>query len=543
MSTKGRVQLSRKMLTSIAVFSLFLFLSVILFLGFNYYYTERASLSKIAFGFARSAASYISGDKIEEYLDSAQVNEDGTVTYALDGYYEDVQTYLTSIHKEHSLMKYYYVFVPNEDTVTYIWDATIGEDASQIGDTEEYMDGGKEAVERIYNSNPEEVLRVYKDDTWGEIACAFYPIYNSAGKPVAVVGVDYSMEDERSAFLGYILTIVLVILSVLLIASFIFYMLIRKRLVEPIDKLNKATQRLVQNLDNDETFSIDIHTNDELEDLANSFARMTGDLKEYIKRISALTAEKERIGAELNVATQIQADMLPRIFPAFPSYEEFDIYATMSPAKEVGGDFYDFFLVDDDHIALVMADVSGKGVPAALFMVIAKTLIKNHAQLGERPAEILKNVNEQLCEGNEAELFVTVWLAIIEISTGKGVAANAGHEHPALRRANGNYELVVYRHSPAVATMEGMRFREHEFELHPGDSLFVYTDGVAEATNSDLQLFTTDRMLTALNRNPDASPEELLKNVRHDIDTFVGDADQFDDITMLGFHYKGVKAD
>lgn len=543
MTTKGRVQLSRKMLTSIAVFSLFLFLSVILFLGFNYYYTEKAELSRIAFGFARSAASYISGDKIEQYLDAAKVTEDGTVAYAVDGYYGDVQIYLTSIHKEQPLMKYYYVFVPNEDTVTYLWDATIGEGASHIGDTEEYMDGGKEAVERIYNSNPVEELRIYKDDTWGEIACAFYPIYNGEGEPVAVVGVDYSMEDVRNAFIGYILTIVFVILTVLLIASFIFYMLIRKSLVEPIDKLNKATQRLVQNLDNDETFSIDIHTNDELEDLANSFARMDGDLKEYIKRISALTAEKERISAELNVATQIQADMLPRIFPAFPDYEEFDIYATMSPAKEVGGDFYDFFLVDDDHIALVMADVSGKGVPAALFMVIAKTLIKNHAQLGESPAEILKNVNEQLCEGNEAELFVTVWLAVIEISTGKGVAANAGHEHPALRRANGNYELVIYRHSPAVATMEGMRFREHEFELHPGDSLFVYTDGVAEATDNNLQLFSTDRMLTALNRNPAAAPEELLKNVRYDIDTFVGDADQFDDITMLGFHYKGLKAD
>ena len=249
--------------------------------------------------------------------------------------------------------------------------------------------------------------------------------------------------------------------------------------------------------------------------------------------------EKERIGAELNVATQIQADMLPRIFPAFPERNEFDLFASMAPAKEVGGDFYDFFLVDDDHIALVMADVSGKGVPAALFMVIAKTLIKNRALLGESPATVLKNVNEQLCEGNEAELFVTVWLAVIEISTGKGMAANAGHEHPVLRRAGGRYELVTYRHSPAVATMEGIRFREHPFELHPGDSLFVYTDGVPEATNSKDELFGNDRMLEALNSEPDAVPEQLLKNVRSGIDTFVGDAPQFDDITMLGFTYMG----
>ena len=212
----------------------------------------------------------------------------------------------------------------------------------------------------------------------------------------------------------------------------------------------------------------------------------------------------------------------------------------MTPAKEVGGDFYDFFLIDDDHLAMVMADVSGKGVPAALFMVIAKTLIKNAAQLGEySPAKVLMSANEQLCEGNEAELFVTVWLAIMEISTGKGKAANAGHEHPTLRRKDGKYELVEYRHSPAVATMDGIRFKEHDFELHPGDSLFVYTDGVAEATNAKNELFGTDRMLQALNKDPGAAPKKILAAVKSSVDEFVGEAPQFDDITMLGMVYYG----
>ena len=249
--------------------------------------------------------------------------------------------------------------------------------------------------------------------------------------------------------------------------------------------------------------------------------------------------EKERIGAELNVATQIQADMLPRIFPAFPERNEFDLYASMNPAKEVGGDFYDFFLIDEDHIGLVMADVSGKGVPAALFMVIAKTLIKNRAQMGGSPSEVLAYANDQLGEGNEAELFVTVWFAIIEISTGKGIAANAGHEHPAIRRKGGKFELVKYRHSPAVATIPGIAFKEHEFKLEPGDSLYVYTDGVTEATRSDNEMFGIDRMLESLNKNPDAVPEKMLETVRADIDGFVGNAPQFDDITMLGFKYMG----
>ena len=211
----------------------------------------------------------------------------------------------------------------------------------------------------------------------------------------------------------------------------------------------------------------------------------------------------------------------------------------MTPAKEVGGDFYDFFLIDDDHIGLVMADVSGKGVPAALFMMVARVLIKSHLQNGESVGEALENVNDQLCESNEAELFVTVWAAVIQISTGKGTAANAGHEHPALRRADGQYELVSYRHSPAVATLEGIPFKEHSFELHPGDSLFVYTDGVAEATNAKNELFGTDRMLAALNRNPDAMPEEVLSNVMDGINEFVAGAQQFDDITMLCMKYIG----
>jgi sigma-B regulation protein RsbU (phosphoserine phosphatase) len=305
------------------------------------------------------------------------------------------------------------------------------------------------------------------------------------------------------------------------------------RIVKPVEQM---TRSITESSRTGKLFEMQecYRTGDEIQVLAESFDDLSKKTKRYIEDITRITQEKERISTELNVATQIQADMLPRIFPAFPERSEFDIYATMTPAKEVGGDFYDFFLVDDNHLGLVMADVSGQGVPAALFMVIAKTLIKNRSQMGGTPAQILSYANDQLCEGNEAELFVTVWLAIIEISTGKGIAANAGHEHPAIRRGNGTWELSKYRHSPAVATMEGLRFREHEFELHSGDSLYVYTDGVTEATNADNVLFGEERLVNALNREPMAVPEVLLKNVKEDIDLFVADAPQFDDITMLG---------
>ena len=265
-------------------------------------------------------------------------------------------------------------------------------------------------------------------------------------------------------------------------------------------------------------------------------------MKNYMTSLVSVTKEKERIGSELAVATKIQADMLPRIFPAFPERPEFDLFASMNPAKEVGGDFYDFFMIDENKIGLVIADVAGKGVPAALFMVISKTLLKNRALMGGSPAEIIEYVNDQLNEGNDADMFVTIWFAILDVRTGKAVAVNAGHEHPAIyRKETGRFELDVYRHSPICGTMPGLKFRENEFELKPGDRLFVYTDGVPEATSAVKELYGTDRMLEALNRNTHADAKELLANVRESVNEFVGEADQFDDLTMLAFYYKGLE--
>lgn len=331
--------------------------------------------------------------------------------------------------------------------------------------------------------------------------------------------------------------IVLLVISLILCST--GATLLAGRIVKPLTIMTKRISEMGEGHFNFKVKDV-YKTKDEIQVIAEAFSALSDRTQNYIEQITKITAEKERIGAELNVAANIQADMLPRIFPPYPNNKEFDLFASMTPAKEVGGDFYDFFMIDDSHIALVMADVSGKGVPAALFMVIAKTLIKDRALQGGTPAEILDDVNAQLCEGNEASLFVTVWLAIIDLKTGEGMAANAGHEHPALRHKGGEFQLVEYRHSPAVAVMEGMKFREHPFKLEPGDTLFVYTDGVPEATDKNNQLFGNDRMLEALNRDKDAHPKAVLKNVNDGISEFIGDAEQFDDTTMLCFHYKGI---
>ena len=307
------------------------------------------------------------------------------------------------------------------------------------------------------------------------------------------------------------------------------------------DPLNTITRRVASLGVRNRQFRMEdvYRTGDEIEVLAESFAKQSARMRLYIDQVKKVTAEKERIGAELDMASRIQGSQLPRLFPPFPDRNEFSLYASMTPAKEVGGDFYDFFMIDNDHMGFVMADVSGKGVPAALLMMVSRVLIKSTMQNGKGPAETLKSVNNQLCEGNDADFFVTVWLAVLEISTGKGVAANAGHEHPALRRADGSYDLIVYKHSMPVGVMRDLPFREHEFQLNPGDSFFVYTDGVVEATDADKELYGSDRMLQALNRNPDAQPEQMLANISQDIDRFVDGAEQFDDITMLCFRYFG----
>lgn len=305
------------------------------------------------------------------------------------------------------------------------------------------------------------------------------------------------------------------------------------RVVQPLLFLQKDVQMISEgNLEH----RAKIIQDDEIGELANAFNNMSASLQEYIKNLSSVMAEKERIGAELNVATQIQADMLPSIFPAFPEREEFDIYATMQPAKEVGGDFYDFFLIDEDHLAVVIADVSGKGVPAALFMVIAKTLLKNRAQMGDSPAKVLEVVNNQLCENNKAEMFVTVWFGVMQISTGKIVAANAGHEKPIIRKADGEFEIFKDKHGFVMGGMEGMKYKEYELEIEKGGCLFVYTDGVPEATSSDSELFGMERLVQVLNEEKDAPLPDILKSVKGSIDKFVKDAPQFDDITMLALY-------
>ena len=262
-------------------------------------------------------------------------------------------------------------------------------------------------------------------------------------------------------------------------------------------------------------------------------------IREQTERYEEQQKEANRLDTELTMATRIQADTLPNIFPAFPDRDDFDIFATMDPAREIGGDFYYFFLIDNTHLCVVIADVSGKGVPAALFMMAATIVLVDNARMGKTPSQVLRSANEAICSTNREEMFVTVWLGILDLETGRLTASNAGHEYPVMKHPGGGFELIRDPHGFVVGGMEDIEYNDYELIMEPGSKLFVYTDGVPEAATRDDRLFGTDRMLEAMNADPDADPVTLLQNVKAAVNDFVADAEQFDDMTMLCLEYKG----
>ena len=352
----------------------------------------------------------------------------------------------------------------------------------------------------------------------------------------------YQADDSAVSFLFQFLGL---LLSITLVVFYFIDRRLKKKVVKPILDMNQAARNYIADKDDglpDEYHfqALEINTNDEIESLSLIFAEMEKEIGQYVENMTKATAERERINSELNVAAQIQRGTLPSVFPPYPDKKEFDIYASVIPAKEVGGDFFDFFLVDDDHLALVVADVSGKGIPAALFMMACKILISNLTSVGiTDPATILSMVNNRIIKDNPLDMFITVWLGILDIKTGKLIASNGGHEYPCLRTGGKNYEILKDRHGLVLGGMADAQYYSYDIQLNPGDALFVYSDGVPESTSTLNELFGLDRMLDLLNRNINLPLDQLLNGLKKDIDDFVGEAPQFDDITMLALRYNG----
>ena len=431
-----------------------------------------------ALSIAHFLSKYIDGENVRRYSGTSRK----------DDYYRDVFRLLKQIRAD-SEIQYLFVAVPDEKGMVYIWDT--GEGDLGIRDDAFEQDELRVGAE-VMSGRLDKGCFVHRSEKYGYLMSAVMPILGADGKPVALTWIDLSMDyiDERIDRIVFGAGLVTLSLVLLCLAGYYFF--VSRFIVSPAER--------------------------------------------------QIQAEEERIHAELNVARKIQADALPNAFPAFPGRSDFDIYALMDPAKEVGGDFYDFFLVDETHLALVIGDVSDKGVPAALFMMTTKTLVKARTCRGGTPGEILRDVNDQLCEGNRSGMFVTVYLAILNLQTGECVSANAGHEHPALRRKDERFELVKYAHDPMLGLVPSLSYSDRAFRLSPGDTLLVYTDGVPEAKDAEGRMYGMSRMTDALNGARGGDAAGLLGELLADVRTFVGKSPQFDDITLLAVTYHGATA-
>ncbi len=383
---------------------------------------------------------------------------------------------------------------------------------------------------------------ISKRDNYLWLCTAGVPL-GDRGETAGFILADISLSEVAGGMKRFLLQYLIAMAAATFLLGYFMTRHMKKTLVKPINDIAAAAEDYMRDkregrTESDHFAILNIRTGDEVENLSLVMADMEHDISEYEDHLTRITAEKERVSTELALATRIQADMLPSIFPAFPDRPEFDLYAAMNPAREVGGDFYDYYLVDDDHLCLVIADVSGKGVPAALYMMAAKIILANNAMAGKSPARILEDTNAAICSNNREEMFITVWLGILTISTGKMTAANAGHEYPVICRNGGRFELIRDKHGFVIGGVDGIRYKEYDFTLEHGDKLFLYTDGVPEATDASEKMFGTERMIAALNENPDGEPREIMEQVKREVNAFVKDAEQFDDLTMLCLEYK-----
>jgi sigma-B regulation protein RsbU (phosphoserine phosphatase) len=482
----------------------------------------------------------IEGNKLQEIVDKLSSSDSAEVKRYQDGLkddkvYQETLSLLRHI-KNINHVKFLYIQKFEKNGAVAIMDTDTSSNKFIPGKKYKFSKG-EEGIDLKKGTG---IFEGY-DDEYGDLISISSPIFNDKNEVIAMMGVDISTQTIHDTLRMTVIKMAIVILIAMLVLISLLYLFLDKIVIHPIGLISGATRKFVQSLylsEEGEAFEVtdlNIHSKDELGRLAYDIQIMEEEINEYIVNLTKVTRDKERIGTELNVATQIQSDMLPKIFPFEPERREFDLHALMRPAKEVGGDFYDFFMLDQDHVAIVIGDVSDKGVPAALFMVISKTLIKDYTQAGMPVNEVFDYANNELCEGNEASLFTTGILGIFNINTGKLLYADAGHEP--LIVMNTKDQTVRYvepkKRNFVLGGMEGTKYAVNEMTLDPGDVLLLYTDGVPDAMNESEEAFGWDRLTKVCQDHLNEEPHEMLKNILADLDKYIGSRAQFDDITML----------
>lgn len=434
-------------------------------------------------------------------------------------------------------IRYLYVQMPISDKeFIYLFDIYDSEDSggtdTSLGARGAYNENFRAAKHAMSTGKPERELDITRSEH-GYLASAYVPI-SADGVPFAYVGADISMNYIIGFLMRYLGVITLATAAVMAFCFTALFFLVHRSVLDPIKAVADKTGEFLQKV-NDASFEGPrVHSNDEIGDLTTSVNRMFGDIRNFTSRLAEETARRERIQSELDMAKDIQEGVLPKIFPPFSNFQNVTAFASMTPAKEVGGDFYDFFIVGESRLAVVIADVSDKGIPAALFMMVAKTLIKNRALSGDEPHKVLEIVNNQLCQNNDAGMFVTAFFGILDTKLGILRYANAGHNPPIILRG-GEAHWVPVKRGLALAAMEDVTFVTQEMRFEGDDVLLLYTDGVTEAMNVQAELFGQERLIALLSQleRQAAAPEKLIEAVEAAIRHFAGDAEQTDDITML----------
>ncbi len=471
----------------------------------------------------------VDSDSYEEIKDNSQTPEMGNLYFDYYIMLEALKEYIRLFDIADAYIQY------DVDGVTYnLIDPN--ENLLYIGSTETQIDAFKGMEDNSYFPPT-----IYRSE-FGWLLTTLLPLDEMEnGEIPGYVGVDTDMNQivyQQRLYLtnSGIYTVVLTIVAVL-----VSMFLMNRTTIRPLEQLSQAAAEFANDddeLTKKDVIQLPIRSNDEIGDLYHQIRSMQKRIVDYTDHLTHITAERERERTELDMAENIQRSMLPEEFLAFPDRSEFDLYATMNPARTVGGDFYDFFMQDDSHLAVLIADVSDKGIPAALFMMASKILINYRTRQGGTPAEILTEVNAQICRDNSSKMFVTVWLGILDLTTGVMRCTNAGHEYPFIRSADGAFHMLKDKHGLVVGALSKTKYTDYELKLEPGDAVFVYTDGVSEANDPNEELYGTKRLESALNRASDGSPKEILEQVKADVESFVSGAKQFDDLTMLCVEFK-----
>ena len=509
--------------------------------------TLKREYKETTYHMAETATGLVDGNKIDTYLSLTEDNQEyGQIKEYLDKYCNNMDVTLLYVLKVDASLDYnvaYNVFdlVNRKDDKRYNPNGkysgrSLGEEVKGS-----YIENYKETYKKIYEGKIEYgiVYRLKNLKSKSPHLTVVVPIKDDSGNVTAVLSIQRPMSELVSGRRPYMITLAITTAITLIFVCLVASIYIKHQFVKPIKNVIDESKSFSKDNKKGELSATKKSRILEIRELSTSIDKMEDDMINYIDSLTKATTEQKRIGVELSIAKNIQEGSVPNVFPAFPERNDFDLFATMHPAKEVGGDFYNFSLVDDTHLALVMADVSGKGIPASLFMMVSNILITERLRSKDSPASALSYANKRICARNLLNMFVTVWVGIIDLKTGNVVACNAGHDNPVVCRKNGKIEVINNTHGIIVGAMEDAEYINYEFNIEKGDKLFLYTDGVVEATNEKNELFTEARMLEALSKLRTKSPAEILKGMKKIIDTFAGDAPQFDDITMLLVEYKG----